>query len=311
MRTAFYSLILLLFVFSSAQIHAQTLSTQGGEPDMPEPLAKAVEGGAQVYYLGEYEDLYGWALIRQGSPEFYYANKKGTALLMGLLFNGDGEMVTNGQLSQLQYKEGDDMFAMTNSIPKEGTAALNEGPVTPNAAAPQPNQASQTSGLTRDPNIIEPLSPAQEMYVDVRAANWVTFGENGMYEIFVFIDPDCLHCQAFIREMQDPFIKEGYLKIRAIPIGFTASATRKAALLLASSDPAERLLQYAQGNVDVLDPPQNINTRAVDANRQIMRKYGLDATPTIIYRAGNGEIRFIRGKPDDYTAMIQDLLATR
>jgi len=303
MRTALHFLIALAFILMTGVAYAQK------EPSLPRPLAEAVEGGAQIYYLGEFENLNGWALIRQGTPEFYYANKSNTALLMGLLFDGDGEMITNGQLAQLQYKEGDDMFAITNSVrPSEMTT-----PDTESASLSLSSQApsSPSAGFTRDPSIVEPLTPAQEMFVDVRAANWVTLGEKGMYEIFAFIDPDCVHCQAFLRDMETPFLKEGYIKIRVIPIGFNASSIRKAAMLLASADPEERLIQYAKGNTDVLQAPNNINTAAVDSNRAIMRKYGLDATPTIIYRAGNGEIRFIRGKPGDYTPMFQDLLATQ
>lgn len=310
MRTVLYTFIILAFALSVGAVQAQT------EPEMPRPLAEAVAGGAQIYYLGEFEGLNGWALIRQGQPEFYYANKSNTALMMGLLFDGDGEMITNGQLAQLQYKEGDNMFAITGTVPtseKSEATVENNAPATapaPVTAVPQPSSAP-TESLTRDPSSVQALTPAQEMFVDIRASNWFTMGERGMYEIFAFVDPDCVHCQAFIRDMEEPFLKEGYIKIRVIPIGFNAASAGKAAMLLASANPEERLIAYSKGNTDVLNAPSNINTAAVDSNRALMRKWGFDATPTIIYRAGNGEIRFIRGKPDDYSAMIQDLLATQ
>lgn len=292
MRSVLFFLAFTILALFTGTARAQSLGVSGEQPAPPIPLQEAVAGGAQIYYLGEYQGLQGWALIRQGTPEFYYATEDNTALVMGLLFDGEGEMITSGQLAELQYREGDDMFAMTEELSGGDTAAT---PVLPEA--------------TRQAYV--PLTPAQEMYVDLQASNWLTFGDNGQYEVFAFIDPDCPHCQAFIREIQSPYLSDGLIKLRVIPVGFTGASLRRAALLLASSDPAERMLRYAQGESEVLSPPEGINVSAVAKNRSVMEKWGFDATPTIVYKAGNGEIRIIRGKPKDYSVMMQDLAATR
>lgn len=300
----FYILLLSFTIALTSSLQAQELKqTPAQAPDTPAPLQAAVDGGAQVYYLGEYEGMYGWALIRQGRPEFFYGNKEGTVLIMGLMFDGQGEMITNGQLAQLRSNEGDDMFAMTGD--------LDEVNNTPTSTAPtnivSENTPTAADGLATSimPEFVE-LTPAQQMFLDVQAANWITYGQNGKYELFAFVDPDCPHCQRFMAEAK-PLADAGILKLRLLPIGINPESEKRAALILAGANPVDRFLKYGGGDASALDYPADINVSGVQKNKDVLLKWGFDVTPIIVYRSGTGDIRVVRGRPQDMDTLVRDL----
>lgn len=285
---------LTLFTFLAFPMFAQAQAIK--EPETPKALANMVSQGSQIFYLGDYEGMNGWALVRQGKPEFFYENKDRTALVMGLLFNDAGEMVTMAQLKSLHDRVGDDMYAATG-----GALSSLQKQEMPTA------QPEQTTTATTAPIIDNrPLTPAENMYTDLLAANWVTMNPNGKHDVFAFIDPDCPHCKTFINEAQ-PFLNDDGLRLRIMPMGANDVSARKAAVLLASANPAERLTKYAAGDTSVLTAPENIGTEAVNKNMTTMIKHGFDVTPIIVYRTGKGEIRLIRGRPADINIIINDI----
>lgn len=259
------------------------------DPKPPKALADMVKTGSQIYYLGQYEGMNGWALIRQGKPEFFYENESRTGFVMGLLFNKEGEMLTTSQLSDLNNREGDDMYAATGGVINKETEVEEQAK----------NEETKPSSDDR------PATAAEKMYVDLLSANWITMNPQGIHDIFAFIDPDCPHCKTFVKDVQ-PLLKPGGLRVRVIPMGSRPDSMRKAALLLASANPAERLTKYIYGEAE-LNAPDNINTVAAEKNMTLMLKHGFDVTPIIVYRTLKGEIRMIRGRPSDYEMVLNDI----
>lgn len=303
MQTFFSAFLFALFLTITAS--AQTLQQTPSEPPkLPKPLADTVANGAQSYYLGEYQGLYGWAIIRQGRPEYFYVTKDGSAMVMGILFDGAGEMVTAGQLAQLQANQGDDMFALTGSVDEQNTTPTSTAPSGTTSPRATTDDGGFATSLRSD---YAELTPAQEMFLDVQAANWLTYGAQGEIEIFAFVDPDCPHCQRFIANAK-PFVDEGLLKIRVLPIGFTAESEQKAALMLAGSNPIDRFMRYGAGDQSALNPPAGINVEAVAKNKSVMLKWNFDVTPVIVYRTGKGEIRIVRGRPKDMETLLTDII---
>ncbi len=297
-----YMRLFSIFTFLLFAIPSIASAQISYDPDPPEALERMVEQGSQVFYLGEFEGMKGWALIREGKPEFFYQNREGTALIMGLMFNQDGEMVTMGQLRALYQEVGDDMYAVTggaiSNLPSSDEIASVTNPVVTQNQETQPSKPMVTEAN---------LTPAKRMYADLLASNWVTLNPNGQHDIFAFIDPDCPHCKAFLRDAE-PFMTDDGLRLRIIPIGMSDPALKKAALLLASANPEERLMAYAKGDQTQLNAPDNINTAGVESNVTMMFKHGFDVTPIIVYRTNKGEIRMIRGKPSDYNMVINDIV---
>ena len=108
----FLTLFMVLTVMLSSALIAQEFK----EPNKPATLEKIAKQGAQIFYLGEYENMHGWAVVRKGKPEIFYENKDRTALVMGMMFNEAGEMVTMAQLTDLYNRVGDDMYAVTGGL---------------------------------------------------------------------------------------------------------------------------------------------------------------------------------------------------
>jgi protein-disulfide isomerase len=289
----FFLLTLTISIIASQTVGAQNNT----DPEPPEALAKMVSSGSQIFYLGQYEGMNGWALIRQGKPEFFYENKDRTAMVMGLMFNKAGEMVTMSQLTALYDRVGDDMYAVTGgALPKEYLGMDSNDDVKVEKAEVKKTEADDNRVLT----------PAEQMYVDLLASNWVTINQSGKYDIFAFIDPDCVHCKKFINS-SEPFLTDDGLRIRVIPVGIQEVSLRKAAVLIASANPEERLKKLAAGDTSVLTAPETIDTKAAASNLGLMQKHGLDVTPVIVYKTGKGLIRMVRGAPQDIAGIIKDI----
>lgn len=304
--------ILMRFILSILTllilIPLTSMAQPAEEPKPPKALADMQSTGAQIFYLGEFEGMNGWALIRQGKPEFFYENESRTGMVMGLMFNEAGEMITMAQLKTLNDRIGDDMYASTGGAL---TPAQKLGEVEPEPTQPATNNESSvvaTTPATAAPAPINrPLTAAEKMYADLLSANWVTINPQGSQDIFAFIDPDCPHCKTFINDAA-PYLVQGGIRIRAIPMGARDESMRKAAVLISSANPAERLVKYAAGDTSLLTAPDNINTAAAEKNMSLMIKHGFDVTPIIVYRTGKGEIRMIRGRPASMDTIINDIV---
>lgn len=287
------------------------------DPKPPKSLQELVNDGAQIYYLGEYEGMKGWAIVRDGQPEYFYENRDRTALVMGLMFNEDGEVVTIGQLQALYDRIGDDMYAATggkftedfDTTPTQIPSAPNvvnntTTPITDSVASEKPQQSNTPQYRQLQPHEV---TPAHRMYTDLAQSKWITMNDAGLYEVAVFIDPECPHCRNLIKTLA-PVIEEKQIKLRIIPVGMSDSALKKAAILLASANPIERLVNYVMGDGEALIASDSINTTAVENNVSTMLKYGFDVTPVIVYRTLDNQIRMIRGIPASYDVIVDDII---
>jgi hypothetical protein len=300
-----------------------------GEPKPPQALQDIVNQGAQIFFMGEFEGLNSWLMIRQGQPEYFYVDQDENFMMMGLMFNGEGQLITMAQLSGLRERVGDGLTQLVTPIedslinsnqPNRQSVSATD-PLSANIAAmeslieqPTPEGAqSSVTPATNNNSLATPLgggapalTPAQNMFVDLIEANWLTINPDGQYDMFIFIDPDCPHCKQFMVESQD-FIEQGEIRLRVIPIGVNQDSVRRAALLLASGNPMDRMLRHANGDATALPVLDNISTEAVEDNAALMIKHKFDVTPVIVYRTQGQEIRLIRGRPTDYERILRDI----
>ncbi|NBX66770.1 MAG: hypothetical protein EBQ96_07230 [Proteobacteria bacterium] len=252
---------------------------------------------------GRFENMDGWVMVREGQPEFYYATTDGKAVIMGFLFDGQGNLITGEQLKAID-------------ISKKQTIA---GIVAPNAAPlaqpalPQPetaakDQAAQPQQQAQQQAAAPAKSGAGEMlFSELETASSMLLGDASKPTFHAFIDPNCSHCRQFLREME-PMVTAGKLAIRIIPVGYDDRSMSQGAYALAISDGAKRFVDLAKGNDQALEPPAGIMTETISNNRKIMTNWRFDATPIIVYRAfGTGEVKIIRGRPLDPAAAVKDL----
>ena len=196
-------LLTLIFIFGGV---APAMSDER-LPQIPAPIQALVGEGAQIRYMGERYGLESWITILRGQEQYFYVLPSGDAFVMGLLYDDEGNVVTTEQLRNLQ-EQGDNFLDIIDT-PK--------------------STKSPTSSFAYK-------TPAERMYEELEDSNWVRFGQSSAPMVYAFIDPQCPHCHAFLKEARKD-IETGKLQIRAIPVGYNSETLSQAALLLASSSP--------------------------------------------------------------------------
>jgi len=279
--------------------------TQQAQPPTPKMLNDYSARGAQIRYLGRFQTLDGWLVIRNGNPEFYYSTQDGSAMVMGILFDPNtSQMLTNEQLARLQMNDRSDAATLTRMVlegeQKTGASAA--------ATAPQPGAPipPTPAPATADPNKTPSLS--DRLYMDMVAANSVTVGQGTGKDIYIFLDPNCPHCQGFLQDME----KAGYMgpngpTLHAVLVGFDAKSLVQAAYLLATPNPGDLLLRYAKGETTAIPAPNSITTTGIEKNVQMMTNWNFQGTPIIIYRDTMDKVKIVRGRPSDVQTLVKDL----
>lgn len=325
------SLFLILSVLIAVPAYAQN-----SQPPMPAPLALQMARGAQVYYLGKFDLLDGWALIRTGQPEFYYATPGSEALVMGLLFNKKGDLLTVDQFKSLDMTEKGgviDMMAerIKENAPEQPGAAPAPTPApamtAPHTPAPAPvNPAEKAPAVgdvlpfavpepTAQPQAADPSTqantPANRLLSEIKGGSAILWGDAKRPSFYAFIDPNCSHCQDFLK-LCEPLVKANVLSVYVFPIGFDTKSIVQAAYALEAQDGMQRMLDYAKGKTDALPVQTNLVSKKVDANVTILSNWNLMASPIIVYRAGDSqEVKIIRGRPLDMEGAVYDLVGLK
>ncbi len=287
------------------------------EPALPKPLREQRDRGAQVFYLGKFEQLYGWAMIRSGQPEFYYATEDNKALVMGILFNDKGDMLTGEQLKALEISRNKDIVTMMESqmAPNPRGESPKDVPMPEDPAAGMTKPADVAANLPpikpdaeAAATAPQETSPAKKMLADVQAASSVLWGKPGVPAFWAFLDPNCAHCRQFIKDV-DPMVTAGKVAVHIVPVAYDSKSKSQAALVLAAADGADRLVAYSKGQENLLPASDTINTSTIQTNLELMRKWSLSGTPIIVYQSGKGgTVRLIRGRPLDINQAVGDLL---
>lgn len=280
-----YHFILLFAVLVSFTMSAP-VQAQSSDPEVPPALQTLVDRGAQARYLGSKYGMQGWITIFKGQEQYYYVTPDGQGFLMGLLFGKDGSMETVNQVRELQSKSDDalDILAVDKTPVSKPSDALN-------------NMNEQ----------FEYKTPAERMFGDVENSNWIQFGDENAPVIYSFMDPQCPHCHSFMKEIKPSYIEKGLIQVRMIPVGFREETLAQAALLLATSNSAERWYQHLEGDEGALPIDKSINTQGVQKNLSLMQAWKFDVTPLTIYRDKAGKIKIIRGKAADMNQILKDL----
>lgn len=272
-------LTVMLMVFSVSGVLAQEK-----EPTLPAPIQALVEEGAQIRYLGKEHGLDGWITIKNGQEQYFYVTEDGKAVLMGLLFDKDGKLLTVRQVRNLQEQNGDVLQSLIVPLPEDkGSLA---------AASEQTTQFK---------------TPAEQLLKNIEESNWIALGDNTAPVIYSFIDPQCPHCHAFIGDLRRNYIDNGLIQVRIVPVGFRAESKAQAAFLLAAPDPQLRWFRHLDGDDSALPITPNINEQGVERNMAIMQSWKLDVTPLTVYRAANGRVKLVQGRAKDVPALVADL----
>ncbi len=270
----------IFFVLLCAVFLVSMQSFAQGRPQMPEPIKNLELEGAQIRYLGRDYGFDSWLAVKNGQEQYFYALPDGSAFVMGVLFDSTGKLVTSEQVSRLQER-GDDIIGMMS-----------------------PERFDQ--GQTLDD--ADSLPPAERLFNDIETSNWVPLGKPGAPVLYSFIEMQCPHCHKFIEQMREKDVfKNGELQLRMIPVGFREEAVAQAAFLIATPEPQSRWFRHMDGDAEALPQKEGINDQGVQKNMAIMQSWKFDATPMSVYRDKNGEVKIIRGIPENLNTLIEDI----
>lgn len=259
-------------------------NAQDAVPDLPTPIQNLVDEGAQVRFLGKDHGFDAWLTIKNGQEQYFYVKPDGSAFLMGLLFNEKGEAVTIDQVQRLRGSDDTLLDALA------GEELMTE------------NSAKTTE------EAFEFKSPSERLFYEIENSNWVAIGGANAPIVYSFIDPQCPHCHAFIDDLRDE-LEAGRVQLRMIPVGFREETRAQAAFLMATPNPQNRWFRHMDGDESALPAKADLNQQGVQRNLAIMQSWKLSVTPLIIYRAQDGSVKIVRGKPKDLPGMINDLQA--
>lgn len=255
-------------------------SAQDALPKLPKPIQNLVDEGAQIRYLGKDHGLESWITIKNGQEQYFYVMPGGKAFVMGILFDDTGRAVTVDQVAKLRGENGDPLL---DSLASD--------------FSPAPSQEES----------FEFKTPAERMFFDIENSNWVPIGAPGAPAIYSFIDPQCPHCHALIDDLRSDFLEKGLIQVRMIPVGFKDETRAQAAFLLATPNPQDRWMRHMQGDESALPAKSEINQQGVQRNLALMQSWKFSVTPMIVYRAKNGTVKLVRGRPKDLEALIADI----
>ncbi len=270
---AFFILIALLPLYNA--------QAQDALPPLPAPIQNLVDEGAQIRYLGKDHGLDSWLTIKNGVEQYFYVMPDQSAFVMGVLFDKSGKLVTVRQVDRLR-SQGDTLLDSLAELPIEENTQKNEA--------------------------FEFKSPSEQLFADVEASNWVPLGQAGAPVIYSFIDPQCPHCHSFVNDLlAAKLLENGKVQLRLIPVGFKEETRAQAAFLIATPDPEGSWMRHMAGDTTALPARKDLNQQGVQRNLAIMQSWKFNVTPMVVYRAGDGSVKIVRGKPKDLDALVADI----
>ncbi|NNP75812.1 thiol:disulfide interchange protein DsbG [Acinetobacter sp. Ac_3412] len=127
--------------------------------------------------------------------------------------------------------------------------------------------------------------------------------------IYVFSDPNCPYCHAFWEKAR-PYVKAGKVQLRHIQVGVIRSESRgQAATLLAASNPQQvfEAFNAAKGKQKLkeLKPIPAHLAEKLEANEEMMNKYGFYATPALVWKNAQGGLETAQGLPKDLKSVFE------
>ncbi len=270
-------------------------------------LASIVKAGAKLYYLGERSGLSGWFIVKDSQIQMIYVTADGQTALVGGMFTGAGDNVTGPQINALA-ETNKEVADLVNGSAKQQDDITKAG-ADAGGIASVPGSAPPTGKTLANTLPSATVSPGERLMQDLQAAAGVTLGHNDNAELLMVVAPECPHCKATWRELRES-VSANRLQVKLIPITrLTSEETTAGALLLQSANPLEDWDKYVAGDKSVLSgKPDGVRVQAVMANSSLVDRWNIRSTPYLVYRAKDGRVKIVQGKPDRMAAVLSDLL---
>ena len=143
------------------------------------------------------------------------------------------------------------------------------------------------------------------LFLELEKAEVITEGaKDAKSVLYVFFDPNCFYCNLTWKALQ-PYERAG-LQVRWVPVAYQKpSSVGRAAAILGAPDRAAALHEnevnydkpHFDGGIKPMDKPQAELTAQLQANTDLMRKFGVPAVPVLIWKDNNGNVLIKPGVP--------------
>ena len=143
------------------------------------------------------------------------------------------------------------------------------------------------------------------LFLDLEKAEVITEGaKDAKSVLYVFFDPNCYYCNLTWKALQ-PYEKAG-LQVRWVPVAYQKpSSVGRAAAIMEAPDRAAALREnevnydraHFDGGIKPVDKPQAQLIAQLQANMELMRKFGVPATPLLVWKDNNGNVQIKPGVP--------------
>ncbi len=266
-------------------------------PSYPPIIANLAKRGAQIQYLGKRGDFDGWVVMERGTPSYMYVSGDGNTVFQGLMLDNEGKPVTLGQVAEAQMRNPDFFNAMPED-PTDPSTQATAAPTAQEAAAPTPQTPSAGQDM------------GQTLYSALSVTNYVTIGATAPDApvLYAFIDPECEHCERFLKQIDQEYLVGQKLQLRAIPIGLQSrEAAMKAAYLLSLPNGGDALMAQVRGQKTLPANPA-LTLDGQQLNLDLFQLWKFDGTPVLVFKAKDGQIMMVRGEPKNMKTMY-DMIA--
>jgi thiol:disulfide interchange protein DsbG len=276
LRSLFLAFILICLPLTGAD---------AAEPPLPSPLQALKNDGVLVKYLGMEQGMHGWMTVKNGRIEYMYGTPDNKGLLLGILFDEKGDSITARQLKSAY--DGDAELAQA-----VGANPLLEAPAIPAA-----------------PATADKPSRAEELWAKLAGLTTVNLGADNAPAAYVFIDPQCPHCKAFLRNvMESAAMKGNHVQMKVIPIAIVNEKSIGQAITLTNDPKAiAYLTALLQDDTATIPAAPLTDMAKLRANLQVFLDYKFDVTPLIIYRGQDSKVKLVRGMPTDLDGFLRDI----
>lgn len=141
---------------------------------------------------------------------------------------------------------------------------------------------------------------ADSMLKDIHQTTWISEGK-GPHVAYVFFDPNCPYCHKLYERLR-PWVKQGKLEVRWIPVGILTTTSRgKAVAILGAKDPLQAFYQnenhYNRGGGIDEDLGSADIEKKLKTNENLLARTNLGAVPLMLFRKSDGEAMLITGAP--------------
>ena len=143
------------------------------------------------------------------------------------------------------------------------------------------------------------------LFLELEKAEVITEGARDAKNVlYVFFDSNCFYCHLTWKALQ-PYGKVG-LQVRWVPVAYQKpSSVGRAAAIMGAPDRAAALREnevnydrpHFDGGIKPVDKPQAQLAAQLQTNTELMRKFGVPATPLLVWKDSNGNVQIKPGVP--------------